>query len=32
VDINKIAGTGKEGRVTKEDILLFISKGKGEVK
>ncbi len=25
IDINKVNGTGKDGRVTKEDILNFIS-------
>jgi pyruvate dehydrogenase E2 component (dihydrolipoamide acetyltransferase) len=27
IDINRVTGTGKDGRVTKEDILQFISGG-----
>lgn len=27
IDINGVHGTGKDGRVTKEDILSFISGG-----
>ena len=27
IDINNIKGTGKQGRVTKEDILKFIAGG-----
>ena len=27
IDINKVPGTGKDGRVTKEDIINFMKKG-----
>jgi len=27
LDINKIKGTGKDGRVSKEDVLKFMSSG-----
>ena len=29
IDINQVPGTGKNGRVTKEDILHFIKSGHG---
>ena len=29
IDINLVPGTGKSGRVTKEDIQIFISSGHG---
>ena len=29
VDVN---GTGKDGRITKEDVMAFLEKGKGKAK
>ena len=30
LDISKIPGTGKDGRVTKEDVIIFMEKGESK--